>query len=137
VRVAIDHRLCDGCGLCARYAPGAFLQLADGLAYPVGHGPLPDAPPPGVLSGEVPDLHRADVLDAIDECPEACLAVDDAADPAVELTEDPVVAGGLVDLVRHRYRGPAYDSVTRVGETDADVHVWTSSGSYHRVRRSA
>jgi ferredoxin len=135
VRVAIDHRLCDGCGLCAVYAPGAFRQLADGLAYPVAHGPLPDLPPPGVLAGEISELERPDVLDAIDVCPEACISVDEAADPEVLLAEDLVHAGDLVDLVRARYAAPAYQSVLRVGETDHDVHLWTSAGSYHRVRR--
>ena len=135
MRVAIDHRLCDGCGLCTRYAPGAFRQLADGLAYPVAHGPLPDAPPAGVLTGTVAELHRADVLEAVEVCPEACISVDDAADPDVDLRDDPVEAGELLAFVRSRYAGPAYESVLRVGETEADVHLWTSSGSYHRVRR--
>lgn len=137
MRVAIDHRLCDGCGLCTRYAPGAFRQLADGLAYPVDHSAVPDAAPARVLTAEVAEVHRADVLDAIDVCPEACLHVDDAADPDVVLAEDVDHAGELVALVRSRYPGPAYESVLRVGETHDDVHVWTSAGSYHRVRRSA
>lgn len=138
MRVAVDHRLCDGCGLCAVYAPHAFHQLADRLAYPADHVDAPAAAPLGILVGELGEWARPEILDAVEICPEGCLSIGDAEpepDPVVEVVEDPVMLDDLLTLLHGRYHGPAYDEVVRVGVTGDDVHTWTASGSYHRFPR--
>ena len=138
MRVAVDHRLCDGCGLCAVYAPHAFHQLQDRLAYPADYVAAPAAPPVGVVVGELGEWARAEILDAVEICPEGCLTVGDAVpepDPAVEMVDDPATLTELLALLHGRYTGPAYDEVVRVGLAGDEVHTWTAAGSYHRFPR--
>ena len=138
MRVAVDHRLCDGCGLCAVYAPHSFHQLQDRLAYPVDHVDGPASPPVGIGVGELVEWTRSEILDAVEICPEGCLSVGDAVPepaPAVEIVDDPDVLAELLALLHDRYRGPAYDEVVRVGIAGDDVHTWTAAGSYHRFPR--
>ena len=75
MRVWIDQKACVGNGVCAEICPEAFV-LADGdIAYVLdGDRILPEGEA-GVLS--VPKLLEASVIDAAEECPAACIYVEE------------------------------------------------------------
>ena len=75
MRVWIDQKACVGNGVCAEICPEAFV-LADGdIAYVRdGDRILPEGED-GVLS--VPKLLEVSVIDAAEECPAACIYVEE------------------------------------------------------------
>jgi ferredoxin len=75
MRVWIDQKACVGNGICEEICPEAFV-LADGdIAYVRdGDRTLPDGPD-GALT-VLPSLESS-VLEAAEECPAACIYVED------------------------------------------------------------
>lgn len=75
MRVWIDQKACVGNGICAEICPEVFV-LADGdIAYVrAGDRLLPEGEA-GVLS--VPDHLVESVIEAAEECPAACIYVED------------------------------------------------------------
>jgi ferredoxin len=73
MRVFVDQLECTGSGQCEFIAPEMFVVDDDGLATVIDPdvGPLPDG---GAGVGvEVPAQLQAQVRDAIDVCPGACI----------------------------------------------------------------
>ena len=75
MKVWIDQKACVGNGICAEICPEAF-ELVDGdIAYVRdGDRLLPDGEA-GILS--VPDQLLESVIEAAEECPAACIYVED------------------------------------------------------------
>ncbi|MGZ4148331.1 MAG: ferredoxin [Actinomycetota bacterium] len=75
MRVWIDQKACVGNGICVEICPDVF-GLGDGdVAYVHdGNRILPDGPS-GALS--VPPSVEASAIEAAEECPAACIYLDD------------------------------------------------------------
>ncbi len=75
MRVWIDQKACVGNGICAEICPDVFV-LADGdIAYVQDGDRLLAGGEAGVLS--VPTRLEASVIEAAEECPVACVYVED------------------------------------------------------------
>ncbi|QYB07153.1 ferredoxin [Rhodococcus sp. USK10] len=73
MRVYVDQVECTGAGQCEQIAPQFFRVLDTGLATVLdaqGH-PLPEGG--AGIGSDVPDALHADVRDAMDVCPGACI----------------------------------------------------------------
>jgi ferredoxin len=77
MRVWIDQPACVGNGICAEICPEVF-EIADGdIAYVLDGGRRLPEGEAGVL--RVPGHLEAAVLEAVDECPAACIYVENDA----------------------------------------------------------
>jgi ferredoxin len=61
MKVSVDHDVCLGCGICEGICPDVFSLGAEPFAV--------------VLLDPVPELYRADVTDAAEQCPEEAISV--------------------------------------------------------------
>lgn len=61
MKVVIDEDMCLGCGICEGVAPDVFTLGSESHAV--------------VLLDPVPDKYRADVADAIEQCPEEAISI--------------------------------------------------------------
>jgi len=64
MKVVVDPDICLGCGICEGIAPDVFS--------------LSTQPHAVVLLNPVPEKFRADVLDAIEQCPEEAISIEEA-----------------------------------------------------------
>jgi ferredoxin len=75
MRVWIDTKACVGNGICEELSPEVFELVDGGLAYVRdGNRRLPEGPD-GVLT--VPHPLEASVIEAAEECPAACIYLED------------------------------------------------------------
>jgi ferredoxin len=73
MRVWVDQKQCVGNGVCAELAPDVFVLGTNDVAFTCEDGRVlrPDE------SARVPPHLESAVLDAVDECPAACIYLDD------------------------------------------------------------
>ena len=74
MRVWIDQPACVGNGICAEICPEVFVLTDGDVAYVHDGDRLLPEGPAGSL-GVVADLEQA-VLNAVDECPAACIYIE-------------------------------------------------------------
>jgi ferredoxin len=74
MRVWIDQPACVGNGICAEICPEVFVLTEGDVAYVHDGDRLLPEGPAGSLSVAA-DLEQA-VLDAVDECPAACIYIE-------------------------------------------------------------
>lgn len=72
MRVWIDQDLCSGVGVCVDACPQVFTLGSDGLAYVTINGRTYT----GNEYATVDDVLIEPVLDAAEDCPEACIYVE-------------------------------------------------------------
>jgi ferredoxin len=63
MRVIVDPDICLGCGICEGIAPDVFQLGADAIAT--------------VLLNPVPESYRAEVQDAVEQCPEEAIIIEE------------------------------------------------------------
>jgi ferredoxin len=62
MKVTVDPDICLGCGICKGICPDVFSLASHPYAV--------------VLLDPVPETYRADVLDAIEQCPEEAISIE-------------------------------------------------------------
>jgi ferredoxin len=75
MRVWVDQDACVGNGICEEICPEVFVLVDGGIAYVRDGGRALPGGPDGARS--VPPSLEASVLEAAEECPAACIYVED------------------------------------------------------------
>jgi ferredoxin len=73
MKVAVEHDLCIGDGICESICPQVFVLGEDGLSY--------------VIADDVAEDLRDDVQEAVDSCPTECIHVFDDEDVPEDMTD--------------------------------------------------
>jgi ferredoxin len=73
MRVWIDQDLCTGLALCERACPELFVMTRDGVAHVVGDD---GSVVPRGQAAPIPSHLLESVIDAAEDCPEACIFIE-------------------------------------------------------------